>query len=43
MLEILKFALDGFWRFIGFISILYVTLFFITNGIVKIVKYIAKR
>jgi hypothetical protein len=42
MLEILEFALGGFWRFIGFISILYVCLFFGVNGIINLVKAIRK-
>jgi len=43
MLEILKFVLSGFWIFIGFISILYIILFFIVNGIIGIVKHLRKN
>lgn len=43
MLEILQYVLGGFWRFIGFSIILYMTLFFITNGIVQIIKAIFKK
>jgi len=35
MIEILKYVLGSFWRFVGFAIILYITLFFITNGITQ--------
>jgi hypothetical protein len=38
MLEILEYVLGSFWRFIGFTTILYITLFFGVNGIIKLVK-----
>ena len=38
MLEILKYVLGGFWRFCGFAIILYISLFFIVIGIVKLVE-----
>lgn len=43
MIEILKFVLSGFWKFIGFTIILYITLFFLTNGLVQIIKGLTKR
>jgi len=42
MLEILEFVLGGFWRFIGFVIILYLTLHYGVNGIVQLVKAITK-
>ncbi len=43
MIEILEYVLGGFWRFIGFISIQYLFLFFIVNGIVRIVVVITQK
>jgi hypothetical protein len=43
MLEILQYVLGGFWRFIGFTTILYITLFFGVNGIINLVKVIKKQ
>lgn len=43
MLEILQYVLGGFWRFIGFISILYVTLHYLVNGIVRIIESIFNK
>lgn len=41
-MELLEFVLGGFWRFIGFIIILYTTLYFGVNGIINLVRTIIK-
>lgn len=43
MIEILEYILGGFWTFVGFISILYVTLFFSVNGLVRIIEVIFNK
>lgn len=42
MLEVLKYILSDFWTFIGFTVILYITLFFVINGLVKSIKHLTK-
>ena len=42
MLDILEYVLSGFWRFTGFIIILYMILFFGVNGIINLVKVFIK-
>ena len=41
MLEILQFMFGGFWISIASLLVIYWFLFFITNGLVRIVRFIA--
>lgn len=36
VLEIVKFACTSFWHFMGTLIILYVLIFFVVNGLIKI-------
>ena len=42
IMEILQYVLGSFWRFCGFTTILYLTLFFGVNGLVQLVKAFMK-
>ena len=36
MLEILEFALSGFWKFAGCLTLFYCALFFMVNGLLQL-------
>jgi len=42
-MELLQYVLSSFWRFCGFVTILYITLHYLVNGIVEIVRSFTKK
>lgn len=38
IIDLIKWSLEGFWRFIGFLTLVYVFMFFVVNGIVMLVR-----